>query len=600
VDYRRPSASEERRECAFGFLIILGTWLILAWTAPRIPIVWDEGEYLFRADEVVSWFRLLFSIHHPQGGMNAFSDAVIQHHWRFVRSVEGHPSWFAIPIALGKALLSGPLHPLTAARLGPITVFSVACGTVALRLKRDYGTIAALVAPIALLTLPRMFSDAHFAAQDGQLTAWWLLVFAADASPQRGMRTTLGVGILLGLTCATKFTGWFAVLPLIAWRAVTRDREACRELCVVLPIALLTFCAVNPPLWHAPVVGLVEYFRLNFARPDSAVFGSGSSRSPAIDLRQYLVGSMHYGNDQPYLPWYNTIVWLAVATPLPTLVLGVIGLRHCSGTRVGTRCEALPPSIWVSRVAWLPEPGLFALILHWGTLMVVRALPGAPPNDGIRLFLPAFGFWCVLAGIGAGRVWSAASCADGRFARRTAVGALLGGTFAAAAINEARYYPQTLSHYNLLVGGVRGAASIGMEPTYWWDALDADVLDWLNSHTEAGARVAFSEGPAYNLALLRGWGRLRTEISDPSWGIPFTWYVLQNRPSTLTNPDRLLIRSEKPVFTKYAGHRARGVPADLNVPLILVFSYEQYRAAAAKSIRSELPSGAPVPEKAGY
>src|SRR5207237_203100 len=83
--------------------------------------------------------------------------------------------------------------------------------------------------------------------------------------------------------------------------------------------------------------------------------------------------SMHYGNDQPYLPWYNTIVWLAVATPLPTLVLGVIGLWHCIGTRVRTRREAVSPSIWVSRLSWLPEPGSFALILPRVTLMVGRA-----------------------------------------------------------------------------------------------------------------------------------------------------------------------------------------------------------------------------------
>jgi hypothetical protein len=61
-----------------------------------------------------------------------------------------------------------------------------------------------------------------------------------------------------------------------------------------------------------------------------------------------------------------------------------------------------------------------------------------------------------------------------------------------------------------------------------------------------------------------------------------------------------LFRADGPVFTKYAGHRASGVPADLEVPLIFVFSYEQYRAAAANSKPSVLPSGAPVSEKLGY
>jgi hypothetical protein len=34
-----------------------------------VPIVWDEGEYLYRADQIVAWFRLL----RPQGGLNALS-----------------------------------------------------------------------------------------------------------------------------------------------------------------------------------------------------------------------------------------------------------------------------------------------------------------------------------------------------------------------------------------------------------------------------------------------------------------------------------------------------------------------------------------------
>jgi hypothetical protein len=111
-----PPAGERRREWAFALLVALGAWLILTSTSPGIPIVWDEGEYLFRADRVASWFRLLLSIHDPQGGLSAFSDPVVLEHWPFVIAVEGHPAWFAIPIALGKTLFEGVLHPLTAAR----------------------------------------------------------------------------------------------------------------------------------------------------------------------------------------------------------------------------------------------------------------------------------------------------------------------------------------------------------------------------------------------------------------------------------------------------------------------------------------------------
>jgi len=562
------------RPWRLALVIALGSWLILAGTAPRMPIVWDEGYYLLRTDPVVAWFHLLFDFGNPDGGLSALSSRVIREYWLFTNRFEGHPAWFAIPIAVSKALLSGTLSPLTAARLGPITVFSLACGAVAFRLKQDYGAIAAWVAPIALLTLPRMFSDAHFAALDGQVTAWWLLLWAADSSVQRGTRTGCTVGVLLGLTWATKFSGWFATLPVALSRAITRDAEQRRELLVLVPVAFLTFYAVNPPLWHAPRAAMAEHVRLNLGRPDLNFFGAGPSRlpgpsagkpRPSISVRDYLSGSMREDSRQPYPPWYNTVAWLLLVTPIPTLVLGLVGLRDCVGKRSPIHDHARPSS--------------FSLPLHWATLMVVRALPGAPWYDGVRLFLPAFGFWCVLAGIGAQRLCQVDSRRQGHIRHQRLVRVALTASLAGSALNLGRYYPQTLSHYSFLVGGLRGATGLGMTPTYWWDALDEDVLDWLNSHTEPGASVAFSENSDANLSLLREWGRLRTAVTDPTWGIRFKWYVLQNRSGLLSSGDRTLIRSETPAFVKYAGHHPQGIPADLRVPLILVFSYEQYQRA---------------------
>lgn len=574
---------------------MLGAWLTLAWTSPRIPIVWDEGEYLFRADDVASWFRLLLSIHHPQGGLNAFSDAVILEYWPFVIAVEGHPAWFAIPIALGKVLLEGPLHPLTAARLGPVTVFSLACGVVAWRLKHRYGTVAAVAAPIVMLTLPRLFAEAHFATQDGQLTAWWLMLWAVDASRDRGARTALPAGVLLGLTCATKFTGWLAAFPIVLSGLVNRPREV-RRLFIILPVALFTFYLVNPPLWHAPLRRFAAHVYLNLNRPDLQLSSVAQAsrlpdvwaghQRPAVRLRDYLVGSMRYDGEHPYAPWYNTIAWWLVATPVLTLVLGLIGMGH--GIR---RRAAIDPGTRPVHVAnWAGGPQSLALLLHWATPMVVRALPGMPANDGIRLILPAFGLWSIFAAIGAQRLWKGISRL-GRW-RRRAVGAALLAASAATAVNVGRYYPQMLSHYSLLVGGVRGAARLGLEPTYWWDALDDDVLDWLNAHTEPSAAIAFSFPADLNLYLLRFWGRLRADITDPSWETGFKWYVVQNRPSALSAVDRALMCCERPEYTKYAGRHPRGVPVDLDVPLLFVFSYEQYQAAAANATRSALPAGA--------
>jgi hypothetical protein len=214
--------------------------------------------------------------------------------------------------------------------------------------------------------------------------------------------------------------------------------------------------------------------------------------------------------------------------------------------------------------------------------MAARAWPGTPPHDGVRLFLPALGFWCVLAGVGTQRLWDAAAVLTSQ--RRLVARAALAAAIAVCAVPTVRYYPHDLSHYNALVGGVRGAAALGFEPTYWWDSLDRDVLDWLNEHTGADERVAFSS--IANVSLIRSWGWLHPVQSDRSGR--FRWYVFQNRTSFLADSDRYLIEHEAPAFLRYPGGGSPGsVAADLDVPLLFVYSYEQYQAARQAVTRAD-------------
>jgi hypothetical protein len=485
-----------RRLYALAFATFASSWVLLTFTAPGIPIVWDEGEYLFRAQRIIDWLRL-----RPLD----FSRDAIGAHWLFINYSEGHPAGFALPIALGQWLAARFVDPLTAARLGPITLFSIACAAIAVRLKKDHGTAAAIVAPVTLLTFPRIFSEAHFATQDGQLTAWWLLLWAGQSSFAGGTGATVALGVVLGLTTATKFTGWLAWAPTIVSQAIQRNFTAIRRLAVIIPVALLTFYTINPPLWHDPIDALKDHFLRNL------------NRAQTLNISTLFFGQVY--NVQNPLPWYNTLTWL----------------------------------------------------------MVVRALPGAPPHDGIRLFLPAFGFWCVFAGIGAQRAFSAITTIPAVFWRTSLRFGLSAALFANAA-TVIRYYPQTLSHYSLIAGGLRGAAEKGMEPAYWWDGLDNDVLSWLNQRTDPNEAIAFS--PISNMTQLHEWSKLRPRDVDPEKE-QFKWYVLQNRPGMFTRIDRALIRRETPVFVKYAGRRraGAGVPRDLEVPLIWVFSSTQYQRA---------------------
>lgn len=512
------------------------TWTVLVVTATGIPIVWDEQEYLRRASLIIDWFR------EP----DQFSRAAIRSHWPFINHAEGHPAGFAVLIALGQWLAGPFTDPLTAGRMGTITLFSVACAAVTARLKKDCGTAAGVAAPVLLVTFPRMFSEAHFATQDGQLTAWWLLLWTAQSSFSSTTRGAIGLGILLGLTTATKFSGWMAWGPVIASQLIQKNVAALQRLLVVVPVALLVFYALNAPLWHDPIGGMRDHFDRNFTR----------ATVPTISAM--FLGRLY--DLERSLPWYNTAVWLLLVTPIPTLLLGILGLGK----------SLAKPTVWSS-----------TLLLHWVTMMIVRALPGAPPHDGIRLFLPAFGFWCVFAAIGTQSV-VAAIAAVRPVTLKWAMRAALAAAIVSGAVTIGRYYPQTLSHYNLIAGGVRGATQRGMEAAYWWDGLDDEVLLWLNTNTPTGEAIAFS--PIYDVKLLNAWGRLTPQAVSPEQA-PFKWYVLQNRPGMFTDIDRVLRSVEKPVYVKYAG-RGRGdqIPNDLNVPLISIFSFEQYQR-----VRKPLP-----------
>jgi hypothetical protein len=287
-------------------------------------------------------------------------------------------------------------------------------------------------------------------------------------------------------------------------------------------------------------------------------------------MPEYFFGTMT-NPTVPYSPWYNTIAWLALATPAPVFVLGLIGLAG------------------IVR-AWRDLTST-SLVFHWLILMIVRALPGAPAYDGIRLFLPAFGFWCLLAAVGVSRAYDW-SWLPPRAWQRGVAGTVLAIAIASGGISIVRYFPQTLSHYSLLVGGVRGAARLGLDPTYWWDALDDDALTWINAHTSTNGAVAFSSSLIENAPLLHRWGRLRPEMADPAWGLPFEWYVVQNRPGTLKPVDRTLIDTQTPEYQTYAGGHRDHMPLDLDVPLLWVFSSDQYARAVGTGDRG-MPQASP-------
>jgi 4-amino-4-deoxy-L-arabinose transferase-like glycosyltransferase len=535
-------------------------------------MAWDEGNAINRADGIRDWFEAL-----RKQGTAAFGEAEIARHWHYTVEIEGHPALYGIVIALGESLAGNRLSPLTAARLGPMMLFSVAAGAMFYRLTRQYSLAAAIAAVAAMMTMPRLFAHAHFASFDGPLTSCWILAWAMfmpavargsavgdpakepTPSPQpspggRGRtadpRWRFGFvwGIALGATMSCKFTGWLAPLPFVGYAVVYGDRKTAKFLGIGFAAALATLWLVNPRLWHHPVDGMQRFFDLNLNRAGTRL------EIPTLFFGQ------RYDMQSP-LPWYNTLIWTAITVPTPILLLGGLGIAS------------------VLR-RWAQDGHGTLILANWLVLIVARALPGTPVHDAERLILPSFAFLAALAGIGCHQVaeWARSARAVHAWRWHTVL-FVLALSYAGSLSSLVWYAPQWLSYYNLLIGGLRGADAAGMEATYYWDALDNEVLEWLHRNTAPGDKIDFAAGSTTNLELMRRWGLLKRgwRPNDPG---EYRWRVVQRRPTFWSAADHWLIEHDEPAFAKTIRPPNWGVgPWRLDVPLIEVFSDEQFRSA---------------------
>ena len=534
-------------------LIVVSAVLMFA-TEPRLSIVWDEGYTLGREARVRLWFRALrdpsvfakswtpptrelvqpdsILLDAPRSDQidtraKLFAPNVLAWFWPFAREEpHGHPPFYALLGLVGDFLAPG-LPDLPRARVGPILAFSLLSGALFLFLAKRWGWCAGFAGAGSWLLQPNLFAHAHYAAYDAPLTCLWvaaILAFAKAIEPvgpamrRPRIAWALLFGVLCGWAADTKLTGWFLPIPFLVWPAIYRDRKAFQTLLIGGLVGVLTLYAFNPGWWAAPIGGVDRFLRSNLTRGKTRV------------IEVMFLGKV-YKTPNESLPFYNTLLWTIFVTPVGLLALAMVGA-------------------WRSlRLAKSEAFGLLVLG-HWVFLLLLRSLPKTPGHDGVRMFLPAFGMLALSAGLGAAEVvrcWPK----SGRW--------VIGGILAAAGVSLALSMPVPLSYYSPVVGGLRGATKLGMEPTYYWDALNDDALDWLNAHTPSGGKVRFATYPSSWL-YLKDSGRLKPGIlpSDPG---TWTWYVVQNRPGAMTPSDREIVAKVKPAY----------VVEKFGVPLIWIF-----------------------------
>jgi len=304
-----------------------------------------------------------------------------------------------------------------------------------------YGRDAGFVAAVAVVIMPRLFGHAHLASLEtciGTIYAATVLAVAHNWSGQLppSKKAAWLTGCLFGLALLTKIQAILLPVPVAIWAICYWRRRALLPLMIWIVTAGLVFFVGWPWLWLDPLEHLLEYFGRTTNRETLSVFYLGQEYADVS------------------VPWHYPAVMFLITVPVGLQGLGFIGLF--SGKR---------PAVNLPREQLVLGCVLFPLILF--------SLPGIAVYDGARLFLVVFPLWAILIARGSADVlqWL-----RGKLSARTAT-SLFALFFAAQGYGVVDFWPCHLSYYNLLVGGLRGAERLGLEPTYWGDSLTRDFLE---------------------------------------------------------------------------------------------------------------------------
>jgi len=376
-------------------------------------------------------------------------------------------------------------------RLAPTLGYAILVGVVVAESSRRWSRAAGIGAGWALLVMPRVFAHAHLAALDTFLSLFWttaLLAGVRAMEPTASARTIAAAGALWSLALLTKIHAWL-LLPILAIWAITRLSWRCAI--KVFTVWTLTgvglFLAGWPWLWYDTWARWKAYW--------------GTSVQRATIMVEYF-GQVMADRE---VPWHYPWVFFAVTVPIGLQLLGILGLAE------GWRHRR------VDRFPWL----LAATIVVFLGLFSTRI----PVYDGERLFLHVFPAWAMLIGLGFGRLWQ-------RWGTHRTGRCLLAGLLVAQSYGALTLHPFGLSYYNLLTGGLPGAERLGLELTYWGDAVDRVLLDRLAAEIRPGASAALAPTLYPGQGILTTTGPLvRREVvlQDDAAAIESEWVVLSRR-----------------------------------------------------------------------
>ena len=480
-------------------------WLLA--TVHDLGYARDEGFYFHAAGAYEQWFALLFS--DPRA---AIQREVVDRFWHVNHE---HPALMKSLFALSHRYLYERWQwfatPGTAYRFPGIVVSSLAMGVVFAWGRLVVGRGAGVVAALLLAWQPRVFYHSHLACFDMPVASLWVLTtFVYWLSlTKRQWGWALAAGLCYGLLLDTKHNAWILPFALGAHWLVTQTSVWAvqrRWGAISIPRAWLAMALLGPIvlyvawpwLWFDTSARLVEWYR----------FHTGHEY-----YNMEFLGHTYW---KPPMPLSYSWVMTAATVPLVTLVLCLVGLGAFTVFALRSRAGAR----LVAGVAGTPGgPALYHVGALWLLCLAVSYAPWlssrTPIFGGTKHWMTAYPFLCLFAGWGfaegaAGLRTLAARWGRPRLERATPV-LLAGCVLVGPLVMTRQSHPWGLSAYTPLVGGAPGAATLGLNRTFWGYTTGA-VAGFLNARVRPRGAVYLHDTALQSFRMMVEDGRLRSDL----------------------------------------------------------------------------------------
>ncbi len=483
------------RPRSVALLLFAGYFGLLLWSAKDLGYARDEGFYFQAAQAYRGWFELLLA--DPWAALERGNID------RFWSANHEHPSLLKVAFMASHWLFFDVLgwlrEPGTAYRLPGMLMSAWGVALVYLWGRRVYGAAAGLFAAVSFAALPRVFYHAHLACFDAPVTTMWLLTLyvyakSLEAPGQRGYLLT---GLCYGLLLETKHNAWLlpAVLFLHQLTLLVGDAIAGRRRArPLLPKAWfamallgpLVFYALWPWLWFDPVHRFIEYFQFH-AHHDY--------------YNMEFLGRTYWKPPMPLgYAWLMTFATVPAITLLAFLVGAFLVL--------GAGSKAVPVVDSPSSASGTGALWLLSILVSYAPWMSENT----PIFGGTKHWMTAYPPLCLVAGYGFAFAFERARAALPSRLPAKARTALVGSSLLAGPVVMAAHsHPFGLTFYTPLVGGAAGAATLGLNRTFW-GYTTGSLTGFLNQHTPPDASVYVHDTALPSFDMLRLDGRLREDI----------------------------------------------------------------------------------------